>query len=188
MSNNSRLEPFTPDQLDQDQRKLYKAICEGPRRNVTGGHPPFDESGRLRGPFNAMLLSPSLGHALQNLGAAIRFETSLPIRAREIATLVTARHRASEYEWQAHERLARAAGVTDAEIDSIVRDAPRFDDESEQLIAEVALMLASEGRLEDGEYARAVEVLGTGALFEVVTLVGYYGLLASVLEVFGFLA
>jgi len=35
-----------------------------------------------------MLLQPAVGQALQALGAALRYQGSLPDRARELATLV----------------------------------------------------------------------------------------------------
>ena len=40
--------------------------------------PLTDEGGRLEGPFNAMLFSPAVGHALQALGGALRYQGTLP--------------------------------------------------------------------------------------------------------------
>ncbi|HVT70755.1 MAG TPA: hypothetical protein VHF26_23610, partial [Trebonia sp.] len=58
-----RLPGLAPADLDNDQRALYDAIAGGPRaknRNI----PLTDPDGHLLGPFNAMLLSPTLGGRL----------------------------------------------------------------------------------------------------------------------------
>ena len=74
--------------LNAGQQQLYAAMTGGPRG---GGNQPFrlvDETGALTGPFNTMLLQPAVGQALQALGAALRYQGSLPDRARELTTLV----------------------------------------------------------------------------------------------------
>nr|BFE70573.1 hypothetical protein GCM10020092_038740 [Actinoplanes digitatis] len=61
--------------------------------------------GGLEGPFNAFLLQPRLGLALQALGAAVRYETGLADRAREIAILVVSAASDSAFERYAHEAV-----------------------------------------------------------------------------------
>ena len=55
--------------------------------------------------------SPDLGNRLQNVGAYIRYKTSLPLRLNEFAILITAREWTSQYEWYAHYPLALKAGL-----------------------------------------------------------------------------
>lgn len=115
----TRLPRLTPDELDLDQRPLYDAITGGPR---AGGPQLFaltDTEGRLNGPFNAMLFAPGVGAALQELGSAIRYRTSLSGRIRELAILAVAAHWDSAFERYAHEPIGRAAGLTDAEIAAV---------------------------------------------------------------------
>jgi 4-carboxymuconolactone decarboxylase len=115
----ARLAGLRPGDLDEDQRRLYADITGGPRGR---GPQPFeltDHAGALVGPFNAMLLRPAIGAALQELGSAIRYRGDLPARARELAILVVAAHWNSEFEWAAHEAIGRAAGVSDDEIAAI---------------------------------------------------------------------
>ncbi|MGC7096015.1 hypothetical protein ACPZ19_15185 [Amycolatopsis lurida] len=79
----TRLPHLRPDDLDDDQRALYDAITGGPR---AGGPVALtDDAGRLAGPFNAMLVVPAAGSALQRLGAAIRYETLLSGHDRKSA-------------------------------------------------------------------------------------------------------
>ena len=169
----ARLAKLPPAALDEQQRGVYEEIAGGPR--ASGPFRLLDSAGALEGPFNAFLLQPRLGHALQALGAAVRYETELPDRAREIAILVVAAEADSAFERYAHEAVGRRAGLTDGELCAI-RDG--------DLVASTAAALMQRGDLDEDEYAAAVAGLGLPVLFEVLTLVGYYATLALQLRVF----
>ncbi len=66
-----------------------------------------------------MLYSPEAGLALQELGAAIRYSSVPPDRARELAILTVASELRCEFEWYAHHGLARASGVPAPVIDAL---------------------------------------------------------------------
>jgi 4-carboxymuconolactone decarboxylase len=181
----SRIPKLPPEELDDAQRAVYDSIAGGRRAQGPQLFRLVDERGGLEGPFNALLLQPRLGHALQALGAAVRYETSLPARAREIAILVVAAGCDSTFEWYAHEPIARHAGLTDAQLADL--RAGRFDDlptEHERTVAATAQALVARGDLDDAEYRRAEDVLGRSALFELLTLVGYYAAMAMQMRVF----
>jgi len=182
----ARLPLLHPALLDDEQREVYEAITGGPRRI---GRPPAlrfrDDEGRLLGPFNAMLYSPAVGLALQELGAALRFRGRFTTRQREITTLVIAAHERSDYEWYAHERLGREAGLTDDELTALRsgRD-PVFADVRERIVYEATRELIADGDISDPLYVEAVATLGRPSVVELVTLVGYYTALALQLRVF----
>lgn len=184
MAQHGRLPWFAPQDLDPPARALYDAITGGPRAQGARAFPLTDEDGRLNGPFNAMLVSPEVGTALQELGAAIRYRTSLGARAREIAILEVSVLRRCSFEWYAHERVGRQAGLTGEEIAALhaARDAPSFTAE-ESLVRELARTLLRERDLGDAAFARAEQALGTRVLMELIALVGYYDLLALSLSV-----
>lgn len=180
-----RLSKAVVEGLTPEQRVLYDAIAGGPRAQGRQAFALTDDQGRLEGPFNAMLLSPGLGGRLQDLGAAVRYASTLDDRARELAILVVAYAWDSDFERYAHERVARAAGVQDAEM-ATVRDG-RFEgirDDRERLIVTTVHALAVRSDLTDDEYRRARDGLGEPVLFELSTLVGYYALLALQLRLF----
>jgi alkylhydroperoxidase family enzyme len=179
-----RLPRLRPDQLDEPRRNVYDAIAGGPRAARPQAFRLTDDEGRLEGPFNAMLVSPGVGMALQDLGAAVRYRTALSDRAREIAILVLAALRRSDFEWYAHERVGRRAGLTDDELSALLagEDAPTFS-AGESVVRATTLALAQGGDLDDEQYAAAVEALGREQLAELVVLVGYYDLLALSLRV-----
>jgi 4-carboxymuconolactone decarboxylase len=171
--------------LDDAQRAVHDAIAGGRRAQGPQLFRLVDDEGGLEGPFNAFLLQPRLGHAVQALGAAVRYDTTLSDRAREVAILVVAACWESEFEWYAHEAVGRHAGLTDEELDAL--RCGRFEDlstEYEREVAAVTRLLAAHGDLDDERYAHAVDVLGEVTLFELLTLVGYYAMLALQLRVF----
>ena len=176
---------LTPGELDVEQRALYDSITGGPRGQGPQLFALVDPTGALEGPFNAMLLSPPLGSALQALGSAVRFRGQLTDRAREIAILVVAHYWRSDFEIFAHEAIARAAGLDDSEL-GLLRDGhlDAIADDAERVIARTAQALANNGDLTDSEYQTAVDSMGARALFEVTTLVGYYATLALQLRVY----
>jgi 4-carboxymuconolactone decarboxylase len=180
-----RLPPLRPELLNEEQRAVYDAIMSGPRGERP---PPFrlaDDRGRLLGPFNAMLYSPAVGRPLQELGAALRFRTSLTRREREIATLVVAAHWHSGYEWYAHERIGSQAGLSDRELRALKDGRDLVPDVlRERIVYEVTRSMTADQDLSDALYNEAVATLGRATLVELVTLVGYYGALALQLRVF----
>jgi hypothetical protein len=115
----------------------------------------------------------------------VRYRTSLTDRAREIAVLEVAAAERSDFEWYAHERVRRRAGLTGDEIRAVARNAaviPTLSQE-ERCVRAVAQRLLTLGDLDDAAYGEASAVLGTVRLHEVVVLVGYYTLLALSLRV-----
>lgn len=71
------------------------------------------------GPFNALLLSPKLGMALQDVGASVRYRTAFTARGREVAILIVAAHWDSELERSAHESVALSVGLKATELASM---------------------------------------------------------------------
>jgi 4-carboxymuconolactone decarboxylase len=179
----TRIPRLRPANLDDPQLALYDAIAGGKRASTA--HTLTDAEGALEGPFNAMLLHPPLGEALQQLGTAIRFSGTLSARARELATLTVAEHARSRFEQQAHERLGRAAGLTEADIEAIRNGAaPDVKDPEEAAIVRATRLLLASRDLTDAEYAETTAALSPAKLFELTTLVGYYQLLALQMRVF----
>ncbi|WP_109527463.1 carboxymuconolactone decarboxylase family protein [Nocardia aurea] len=181
----SRTHRFHPDELDESQQQVYRAILGGPRAG-TGGVSLTDTEGHLQGPFNAMLLSPALGGALQELGSAIRYRSTLSARCRELAILAVAAHWRSDFEQRAHEFIGAAAGLTRTELDALRSNGPLvLADAEEAAVLSAIRTLVRTTNLTEPEYQDLVSVLGPAKIFELTTLVGYYSLLALQMRVFG---
>lgn len=179
----SRLPLLRPDQFDSEQADLYEAII---RRR--GGSPQRSQltraDGSMRGPFNILLHSPHLGRLVSDLGEGVRFDTSFTGREREIVTLAVAAWRKSEFEWFAHARLGKTAGLSDEEIDALSRrDHTPFTDPDEQVLLRF-VEESLDGALGDETYMLATGRCGTEKVVQLTMLVGYYELIARLLEVF----
>nr|WP_274636121.1 carboxymuconolactone decarboxylase family protein [Microbacterium bovistercoris] len=185
----ARIPPHRPADLTAAQRALYDEITGGPRAQGAQHFALTAPDGSLRGPFDALLLSPAAGAALQELGAAIRYRTSLGDRARELAILLVAARWGSAFERESHEAIATAVGFTAAELAATREaDAAAFSG-AENLVARTVLALLDGahgelGDLDDGLWAEASTELGAPTVFELTTLVGYYSTLALQLRVF----
>ena len=184
-----RLPVVSSDEMNDEQRELYREILGGPRGQGPRAVLLASGAGGLAGPFNAMLYAPPVGHALQGLGVAIRFRTQLAPRIRELAILVVAHAWDSAYERASHEPIGRDAGLTGDEIEALRAGAdPGFAAKDEQVAYAVVRALTSpdsrNADLDDEQYDTAVAVLGEQALVELSSLVGYYATLALQLRIF----
>jgi len=141
--------------------------------------------GALRGPYGVLLNHPALAERVAQLGEQLRFRSLLSGADRELAILAAGREHEAPYEWAAHEPIALREG-TRPEAIATVREAgataslrPR-----EALIVDTVRMLLREHRLTDAQFARAEAELGRRALLELVTLAGYYGMIAGILNAY----
>ena len=75
------------------------------------------------GPFIPLLRSPEFMSRLQKTGAYLRYETKLGSNISEIIILLTARHWTQQFEWDAHESIAKQAGVNRRSSRGLPRDA-----------------------------------------------------------------
>lgn len=180
----AELRLLRPDGLTAGQLDLYRKIVSGPRSRSVGGPSITHPDGALRGPFNAMLFNPDLGDAVQGLGVAVRYRTSLPGRIRELAILVTAAAADCEYEWHAHSPLARHLGFSEEQLAAVKAGSPAQGlSPEESRAASFVAALVSDGDVPDDELNEFIGHLGTTAAVELIFLVGYYEMLARSLRV-----
>ncbi|MEQ6896498.1 carboxymuconolactone decarboxylase family protein [Microbacterium sp. KR10-403] len=174
---------LTPDAMTDAQRAVYDAITGGDRGTGPQHFPLTAADGALNGPFAAFLLSPPVGDALQQLGAAVRYRTALTDRQREVAILLVAARWRSDFERASHEAVGRAAGLDERELDALRVENPSAFTGAERVVAHTVIALL-DGDLDDAAWAAAVSALDRPVVFELTTLVGYYATLALQLRVF----
>lgn len=172
---------LVPGQLTEAQQLLYERIIGGPRSGSSFAL--TDSDGALLGPFGGFLLSPAIGGALEQLGAAIRYRSNLPPRVRELAILVVATHHASAFERHAHEAAGRAAGLLEDEISSLADGrTPSLKDPVERAAVRFTRALI-DGDVDDSTWDQSVPLLSLGSIYELIVLVGYYSTLALQMRV-----
>lgn len=167
-----RIPALNPDALDADQRAVYDAIANGPRKGV-------------RGPLAVWLHRPLLADRAQALGRYCRYDSSLPPRLSELAILFMGRYWLAEYEWAAHKPFALEAGVSPTVIDAI-RDGmnPAFEQRDEALVFAFLAQLHAKREVDDGLYAELVDAIGQDGVVDLVGIAGYYTLISMTIKAF----
>ncbi|MBW0115097.1 carboxymuconolactone decarboxylase family protein [Pseudonocardia abyssalis] len=181
-----RLTRLRPDDMTPEQAEIYACFTDGRRADPAAAFSLVHPDGGLVGPPDAWLRSPPLGRVLERIGWVLRFDLELSDRAREIAILLHAFHRASPFELYAHRRAGLAAGLSGAEIEGLAsRTEPAFRSGEERLVFATTLAVLDRRDLDDAEYDAAAAELGERGVFELLALLGYYDLVATQLAVFG---
>lgn len=181
----SRLPIIQPHNFTPAQRRIFESVTGGKRKAVSSTGSPLTAEGGLRGPFNALLYSPIIGDAVQRVGEAVRFEGTLPAPLRELAILTVAAEWQANFEWWAHERIAREVGLDEAIIDEVkAGELSDGADPMQRMIHGFAREVIERHHATDERYAAAVAMFGESAVVELVLLMGYYTLIAMTLNVF----
>ncbi len=108
-------------------------------------------------------------------GVIVRWESPLGRALTELAILVTAREHDQGYEWSLHEMEALAVGLDPATIDLVRNRMPLTGlGEKESIIIQIGREIFETHKLNSETYARALNILGTGNLVDIVDLMGNY--------------
>lgn len=141
-----------------------------------------ESRGTMIRPYEVMLHVPEMARPSAELGHQIRYEGALSDHDRELAIIAAAVAHACDFEWDTHVGLARAAGVSDATIDAL-RSGDRTVGSPDDVIVGFVREMCATARVSDTAYAAARDRLGTAGVVELTTLVGYYTMLAFVINV-----
>ena len=167
----NRFSPLEYSDLDDRQEAMVRHILEGPRTSVGG-------------PFNMLLRSPEMGDLVQEVGAYVRFNSSLAPAHREMAIIMSAAHWTAEYEWYAHKSLALAAGLEPAIVDAIgVRDRPSSMQADEAVLYDFCNELLNDHRVSDATFLAATDAFGERGVVDLTGTLGYYSLVSLMLNV-----
>jgi 4-carboxymuconolactone decarboxylase len=148
-------------------------------------HAIAESRGGVRGPFPVLLNSPELAGRVGHLGAYVRFEGELSDADRELAILTTARTFDCAYEWAAHVPIAREAGVREEAIRVVAESGPTDALEAgERAVVEYGRELFEEHSISEGTFGVAVDRFGESGITELTGTMGYYAMVASVLNAF----
>lgn len=168
----SRIPELAPDKMSEAQRAVHEEIVSGPH-------------GRIVGPYNAWLQSPELARRARGLSEFIRFKASLPPRLLELAILMAGRFWKAEFEFYAHSKLARKAGLDEEIIAALAAGKrPPFKDGLDETVYNFCNELFETRRASDATYERVVAALGVPAVVELVGTIGYYSLVSLTLNAF----
>jgi 4-carboxymuconolactone decarboxylase len=140
-------------------------------------------SAALGGPYNALLRSPEMGRRCFDHLDYLRFKTSVNKRLNEFAILIQARISNAQFEWWAHEKIARNAGLSD----EVMRDLqnctrPKTMQADERLVYDYCVQLSLNHRVPDTLWQEAVDQMGEQAVIDLTVLSGTYVMVSMLLN------
>jgi 4-carboxymuconolactone decarboxylase len=137
----------------------------------------------ISGPWIPLLRSPELLVRTQALGEYLRYRSVFPPPLSEFIILITARHWSQPYEWGLHCPIALRAGVEQATADAIGQGRrPDGMSEEQAALYDFCTELLETRTVSDETYARAHARFGEAGVVEAAAIVGYYAMLAAILN------
>lgn len=166
--------------MPEAQRALYDQMAEA--RQVA-------EPGRIGGPFDAWLRNPDIGRRVWQLGGAIRWKPSIERRYIELAILMTGQLWQAQFEWFAHEPMARDAGLPEEVIRAVhVGASPTFadsnDDGGDEVCWRFCRTLLAREKVDDDLYAATRDRFGEAGVADLIHACGFYTLVSMTLNTF----
>jgi len=139
-------------------------------------------SAGLGGPYGMLIKSPELLKRYLLMTDYLRQKTSLPRRLNEMAILLEARLWDAQYEWWAHEPLARKAGLREAIISDIREGKrPASMQPDEAIVYDLVTELLNKRQLSDDTFGRASQILGEQQVVDLVAVAGFYVMVSAVI-------
>jgi 4-carboxymuconolactone decarboxylase len=169
----NRLPLLTRSELDGLAAELFDRVMTSSRGTV------LRSDGGLDGPYNAWLHAPRVGDAVLNLGRILLSESSLGPGLTELAILVVGARWRAEFEWWAHARRARKAGLPESVIEAI-RDGedPIGLDDLQTTVYEASRELVLTGSMSHQTVSKVRLAMGDHGFVELITLCGFYTLVS----------
>jgi alkylhydroperoxidase family enzyme len=117
------------------------------------------------------------------LGNSLLTRSRLDAKLREIAILRTAKVSHSVYEWTQHVPIAKAVGVTEAQVAAMdnPQNAPCFN-ELESLVIKFTDEVARNVKGSPATVAQLKKHLGAGEIVDLILSIGFWGMVARLLE------
>jgi 4-carboxymuconolactone decarboxylase len=167
----ARLPNLDRAQLKPEDQKFYDAIA--------------DSRGGVRGPYGILLHSPDLAACVAHTGSYVRYNLDLPETLRETIILATAREINSQYQFYAHARLARQAGLSEDTIQAIAHGtAPQGLSGDEERLVRYVQELLRHYKVSEATFNAVRDRFGIQKTLEITALVGHYLLVGQILAAF----
>ena len=140
-------------------------------------------SAGLGGPYNALLRSPEMARRCFDFLDYLRFRTSVNKRLNEFAILIQARISNAQYEWWAHETIAKKAGLSDVVMQDLKAcNRPTAMAEDERLVYDYCIQLSLNHRVPDALWQEAIDKMGEQAVMDLTVLSGTYVMVSMLLN------
>ena len=135
--------------------------------------------------YRCLANHPRLVAAWSDFSKALRHDTRTPRALRELVILRGAQLMRSEYEWAQHLKMARKAGISDAQIDALSswKNSEIFDarEKAALLLAEAV----TQGKVSDEVYAEVTRHFDHHDYVELSITAAFYAMVGRMLDAMG---
>ena len=135
--------------------------------------------------YHCLANHPRLVAAWSDFSEALRHDTRTPRALRELVILLGAQLMRTEYEWAQHLKMARKAGISDAQIQELSswRKSDLFDarEKAALLLAEAV----TQGKVTDEVYAEAMRHFDHHDYVELSITAAFYAMVGRMLDAMG---
>lgn len=134
--------------------------------------------------FRMMAHAETNFRPLLRLGNSILARQELSAALRELAILKVAKLSAAEYEWVQHVDIAKAAGVTAAQIRALEHgsDGDACFDRTEQLVLRFTTEVVRDAGASDATFAAMAERFSPREIVELILAIGFYMMMARLMR------
>jgi 4-carboxymuconolactone decarboxylase len=142
--------------------------------------------GSIRGPNSIMLYDPPLAKLSLELGNFFRYTSAVKSPEKELAILTGTREKDCLYVWAAQVAAGKRGGLRDEAIAAVKErreDLSALTTEERDIVTYVRELVRT-NRVGEGIFNTLKERYGLQWLIEMNTVVGYYGMLATVVNAF----
>ena len=164
-----RFATLSDEEMDVEQRRVARALIEGPRKGI-------------RGPFPALLRRPQLADAVRALGDCVRYTNSLPPRISEFAISLVVWHWNVPSEWTVHGRLATESGLDPAILEAVAAGRAPEMGAPERTIYRACQEILLDRSLSDETFDAVRNLLGEAGAVDLIGAIAYYNFVCTTLS------
>lgn len=169
----SRLPEIKYDELTEEQKEVYDFLME--------------TDGEITGEFAIWLQIPSLCKCIKKTNAYMQRECGFKPEMLPVIALVVARKMNCRYMFGLYARRALEAGIPAEVIDTInENERAEFSDDVDQVLFDMAVVLAEHRLIDDELFTRCQELLGRDPTTAASTLIGQYLMAAMILNAYDY--
>jgi 4-carboxymuconolactone decarboxylase len=165
-----RVKPLSAEALTDTNKDLSGMI-----RSVFG----VTDNSQIPDIFATMARTPGLYRCQLELGKELVLHGAIPPRERELAILRCGWLCRAPFEWGEHVQFGKSCGVTDAEIEQVIRGSfdPAWNAHDRAIVAAVEQLIGDQS-IDDATWETLAQSWSDEQLMELPVLVGHYFLTA----------
>ena len=135
--------------------------------------------------YRCLANHPALVAAWTEFSKMLRHDTRTPRALRELVILRGAQLMRSEYEWAQHLKMARTAGISDAQIQALSswKSSNLFDAREKAALALAEAV--TQGKVSDEVYARVTRHFDHHGYVELAAVAAFYAMVGRMLDAMG---